>query len=106
MRGVPRLRRAISSAASISSVASSRRAARVTIFVISPTSYGFRYSTSPKRLRSGALISPWRVVAPMIVKRSIGMECVCADVPAPTTTSMRKSSITEYSASSTSGSKR
>src|ERR1035441_7663458 len=81
-------------------------AERCTMTVNSSTAYGSSRSTSPKRPRSGALMSPCRVVAPMAVKRGMGSECVRAPGPAPTRMSTRKSSSAEYSISSTSGIRR
>ena len=46
-----------------------------------------------KRSRSGAASRPVRVVAPMSVKRSSFISMVCAPMPAPSTTSKRKSSM-------------
>ncbi len=69
MRGVPRARRAISSAPSRSTGVSSRRAERLTIAVRSASVVVIQpRSTSPKRLRIGALTSPCRVVAPIAVE--------------------------------------
>jgi hypothetical protein len=54
-----------------------------------------RRSTRPKRPRRGALINPWRVVAPMAVKRLISIATVRAPGPVPMRMSMRKSSSAE-----------
>ena len=65
------------------------------MFASSFTSYGFRRSTKPKRPRKGALMMPWRVVAPMAVKGLISMATVRAPGPVPIRMSMRKSSSAE-----------
>ena len=48
----------------------------------------------PNRSRSGPESMPLRVVAPMIVNFFRGRLIVRADIPSPSTTSTRKSSMT------------
>ena len=70
MRGVPRLRRAISSAPSLVDVhVEQPRGALHDACEFRDARSGSSRSTRPKRPRSGALTRPWRVVAPIAVKR-------------------------------------
>ena len=83
MRGVPRLRRAISSTPS-SSVRTLRiPALRRTMAESSCGEYSSRRKRMPNRSRSGALRSPARVVAPTSVKRGRSRRMLRAVGPLP-----------------------
>ena len=93
IRGVPRLREAIS-IAPLGSMGIPRMAAeRVTIFASSSGVYSSRRRLTPNRSRRGADSWPARVVAPTRVNfgRSSRMELALG--PLPTMMSMAKSSM-------------
>ena len=83
MRGVPRLRFAISSAPAGSISMPKIPAERSTMRFSSSGVYSSSRSVTPKRSRSGAVNWPERVVAPISVKRGRSSRIELAEGPLP-----------------------
>ena len=101
MRGVPRLRLAISMAPSSSMGTSRMPAERLTIRASSSGVYSSSRRVTPKRSRRGADSWPARVVAPIRVNFGRSSRMELADGPLPMMMSMAKSSMAGYRISST-----
>ena len=93
MRGVPRERRAISSAPSVSQGTLSIFAERSTMMDNSSGVYSSSRKLMPKRSRRGEVSMPARVVAPMSVNLGRSRRMERAEGPLPIMMSRAKSSM-------------